>query len=347
MLGLHKDNLGMTQARRLSQFFTNRRAAAKLVQMTQQWLAKQGVRNPMFVEPSAGDAAFFDALPAGRRVGVEVDPALVRKHGFVLTDLNRGGFLSLTARDLGLHQVPKSQIVVIGNPPYSQPRDAGRSKNIALDFVNHAAELGDTVVMILGNTFRRPTTQSKVARHMHLVLDRDVPSNLYTLDGKPHKVHTVFQIWQAKYDRQGRGVPRRESKLLSLVKNGEWGGDWRYVKSTDPAANVRICKWGSHATVGRVDGPAATRQKVQENRRKYAAKQRQGGRTSFNPDQTHYYIAAAYPEDTVRRFRARKHLFEALAKDRTMGNNPDLTLADMVAIFLLPPTKRYVNGHWV
>ncbi len=338
----------LNRSQLLSQFFTNDALARQLVGVLRTTLGPRW-NSAYFVEPAAGDGAFLKYLPKGRSVGVEVDPVLLRRHPeYVGADLEQGGFLSLDARDLGLEGIPPSQIVILGNPPFSTPKFDGRSNNVALDFVNHAAQLGDTVAMILGNTFRRPTTQSKVDPRFHLVFDQNMPHKSFTMDGKPTHVTTVFQIWQAKYDRQGQPVLREPDPMVGLISKGEWGGPWRYVKSTDPSANLRICNWGSHATVGTIDPPEAVRDIVRRNIQALEQRQRSGqSMRNYNPDNSHHYISADDPHAVYDHFVERRYLFAELAEDRTMGQNPDLSYADMLRIYLSPLGTHYIEGQWV
>lgn len=340
----------LSRAQLLSQFFTNDELAQRIVGLLQQVMAREGYRwNALrFVEPAAGDGAFLKYLPRGRSVGVEVDPELLERHPeYIAASLQDGGFLALDASDLGLRGVPRANIVFVGNPPYSVPKFDGRSNNVALDFVNHAASMGDTVAMILGNTFRRPTTQSKIDPRFHLVLDVDMPQKSFTMDGKPAHVTTVFQIWQAKYDARGEPILREKDPFVGLIKRGEWGGDWRYVKSTDPSANVRVCNWGSHVTVGRLDDPRQVAAVVRSNVAAYNQRVRSGeSLKNYDPDQSHYYICADDPVACHRRFAERKYMFEELAQDRTMGQNPDLSYADVLRIYLTPVGVHYRQGKW-
>lgn len=334
----------MSQARLLSQFFTKDQVAQNLVHRLFDYLRSIG-KNPdhmYFIEPSAGDGAFARLLPPERTVAVEVDPALVERHPeYILADLNEGGFLSLTKEDLGLGGIPNSQIVVVGNPPYSQPRWIGRSSVISLDFLNHAMTMADTVAFILGTTFRRPRTHTKIDHAFHVRHDEDLDRQSYTMDGKPHKVATVFQIWQR--DR----VERQDDPFLNVLKKGHWGGDWHYVKSTDPSANLRVCHWGSHVTVGRMNNPDETASIVVENQKKFAAHQASGkSMKNYDPDQSHFYLSAVDPWEAYQRFVARRGIFRQVADDRTMGQNPDLTKVDIVRVYLCDETDYYSKGMY-
>lgn len=341
----------LSRAQILSQFLTKQDVAKQVLQTLKSVLEGQGRSwNSMyFIESSAGDGSFTSLLPAKKTVGVEIDPVLLKRHPeFVGADIKQGGFLGLNAKDLGMERVPRSQIVVGFNPPYSVPRFMGRSKNIALDFVNHGAQLGDTVAMILGNTFRRPTTQSKVDRRFHLIYDVDLAPDSFTMDGQDTKVTTIFQIWQAQYDKKGTPIMRPDDPMLRLVKNGEWGGDWRYVKSTDSSANLRVCNWGSHATVGRLDGPKEVKKIVAENQRKLSERIRSGeSLKNYDPDHSHYYLCANDPYAAYDEFDSKRYLFGELAVDRTLQHNPDLSHSDVVRIYITPHGTHYTQGKWI
>ena len=306
-------------------------------------------KNLYFIEPAAGDGIFLRYLPRPKTIAVEVDPLLLQKHpDYVPASIENGGFLALTPNDLRISKIDRSNVVFIGNPPFSVPKFGGRSNNVALDFVNHAASMGDTVAMILGNTFRRPTTQSKINSKFHLVFDMDLPQKSFTMDGVPTHVTTIFQIWQAKYDDQGNPIPRPIDPFVGIVKKGQWGGDWKYVKSTDPSANIRLCNWGSHATVGNIDNVRETAAIVKRNQLALTEHKKEGkSMKNYDPDQSHYYICADNPRECYKRFVDRKYLFGELAVDRTMGQNPDLSFADVLRIYLTPVGTHYSSGQWV
>ena len=339
----------LTQEHLLSQFFTNDEIVQRLIEILKQYITTWDQH--YFIEPSAGDGAFLPYLPDNHTVAVEVDPVLCKKHPrYIAADLKTGGFLGLTVSNLGLQEVDRSLIVTIGNPPYSVPKNVGRSNNIALKFVNHACSMGDTVAMILPNTFRRPQTQSKIDSRFHLVYDMNMPAFSFTMGGKPKHVTTVFQIWQTKYSA-GNSVLREVDPILKMLKKGKWGGDWYYVRPIDKTANVRVCNWGSCATVGEVDGPEEVQKLVQQNCIQYQQRIQSHAlgqiKKVYDPDQSHWYLHAENPVECVQRFRERRYLFGELAVDRATGHNPDLSHSDVLRIYLTAVGTHYVSGKWI
>ena len=130
-----------------------------------------------FIEPSAGDGAFFDLLPARRRIGLDVAPrhAGVREQDF-LTWERRAGDRSLQ--------------VVVGNPPF------GSRGDLAVRFLNRAAEIADTVGFIVPANFRKFSIHRQLPDELRLIAVRPLPRNSFRLSsGRDYAVNTEFQVW--------------------------------------------------------------------------------------------------------------------------------------------------------
>ena len=147
-----------------------------------------------FVEPGAGSGVFYDLLPDGRRIGIDLLPA--RKE-FV-----RGDFLEWTPPD-------KNRIAVIGNPPF------GYMAWLALVFMNHAAQFADYVGMILPMAFQSDGKGSPKRRvnGLRLVHSETLPPGSFTYaDGKSAKINAIWQIWQ-----RGVNNPKSPTKCDSWL----------------------------------------------------------------------------------------------------------------------------------
>lgn len=156
----------------------------------------------LFVEPSAGNGVFFDLLPKGRRVGLDIEP----RHPEVETK----DFLDYTPTQ-------KRKTVVIGNPPF------GLRGNLALRFINHAYSFADYVAFILPPLFDSDGKGSPMKRVLYsLIHTEKLPSTTFTdPDNRPVKVETVFQIF-AKNQKQTQNKPQRNDlfKVYSLSDGG-------------------------------------------------------------------------------------------------------------------------------
>jgi hypothetical protein len=92
--------------------------------------------------------------------------------------------------------------LVLGNPPF------GRQAKLAIEFINKASEIADTIAFVLPNTMTRYSAQSKVDSTLRLNKSILLPSNSFTLNGKPYDVPCVFQVWSRT------GSCLRESKPM-------------------------------------------------------------------------------------------------------------------------------------
>ena len=113
-----------SHARQLDQFYTDRSLADRLAGVVLARLADRGVAPASlpFLEPSAGEGAFVDALltqaPQARVAGCDLDP----KHPLAV----RQDFFERPASPLD------ERWVVLGNPPF------GKNATLAVRFFNHA-----------------------------------------------------------------------------------------------------------------------------------------------------------------------------------------------------------------
>ena len=138
-----------------------------------------------FVDPSAGEGAFYDLLPDDRRIGVEIVPGRL--------DFERRDFLDWRPAANG------HRYAVIGNPPF------GYRAWLALAFVNHAATFADYIGMILPMAFQSNGKGSPKFRveGAELVQTMALPADAFvSATGQAAKVNALWQVWR-------RGVNNR------------------------------------------------------------------------------------------------------------------------------------------
>ncbi len=139
-----------------------------------------------FVEPAAGEGAFYDLLPEDRRIGIEIVPGR--------TEFETADFLKWKPPMNG------RRLVVVGNPPF------GYRAWLALAFVNHAATFADYIGLILPMAFQSDGKGSPKHRVVgaELVDMRSLPSDAFvTAAGQPAGVNALWQVWR-------RGVNNRK-----------------------------------------------------------------------------------------------------------------------------------------
>jgi hypothetical protein len=157
-------------------FMTKPAVAAYLYDVTKAKIAEHEISFDRWLEPGAGDGAFFTLLPEGS-LGIDIAK---RIDGVVEHD-----FLSFT--DFGNHIY-----ATIGNVPF------GKNASLAIRFFNHAARVSAVIAFIVPRTFRKPSVQNKLDPHFDLVHEEALPDNSFLQNGAEVHVPCVFQIWMKR-----------------------------------------------------------------------------------------------------------------------------------------------------
>ena len=165
----------------LDRFFTKPSVASKCREHLLDVMNKDyaNIENYKFVEPSAGQGAFYDLLPADGRIGIEIMPD---NSEYEITD-----FLSWHPEANG------RSYVVIGNPPF------GYRGWLALAFLNHSATFADYIGMILPMSFQSEGKGSPKHRVIgaELVQSKPLPNDAFTNEeGQSVKLNTLWQVWR-------------------------------------------------------------------------------------------------------------------------------------------------------
>ena len=130
-----------------------------------------------FVEPAAGTGAFYQRLPAQKRLGIDLVPKC--------KDVKSQDFFNVT----DFPSVPKDT-AIIGNPPF------GKRGKLAIAFFNHAARFADIIAFIVPVNFRKFTTHKQLDPSMRFISKLPLPRDAFYLHtGKSYSVNTEFQIW--------------------------------------------------------------------------------------------------------------------------------------------------------
>lgn len=166
----------------LDQYYTNQDVAKVCYGKAVEYLKRQGVSEGdcFFIEPSAGDGAFYDLLPVDRRIGIDICPnrPSIIEHDFLTWN----------------KELPRDKtIVYIGNPPF------GYRGWLALEFVNRAARNADYVFFILPMSFqsigkgspRRRVTGLTLKEYETLPID-----SFHTIDGSKKKINSLWTVWE-------------------------------------------------------------------------------------------------------------------------------------------------------
>jgi hypothetical protein len=162
--------------------------------------------NDLIIEPSAGDGSFikiikdltknykfYDLIPENKEI---------IKQDFLLLDI--------TELDIELDK----RIHIIGNPPF------GRQSSLAIQFIKKCCDFADTISFILPKSFKKDSNKVKFNKFFHLVYEKDLPKNSFTVNGIDCDVPCVFQIWEKKTIE--RIIPKKiEPKNFKFVNKIE------------------------------------------------------------------------------------------------------------------------------
>jgi len=257
-----------TNAKDLNQYFTNSKLAGDVFGLVESIFDPTGSK--LYIEPAAGDGAFFYLMPSNRRIGVDIDAELKSQHPeYIIADFTLQSRESLTSK-------PAKDVIVLGNPPFTKRtvvskasaiknRLTGGCTNMSLKFINHAATMSDTVCFLVGCNMKKLSIQEKINPELHLVHEKIINSQLwkknekiaFTLgvgSKKIDHINIVFQVWQRKYDDAGNMILRKSHFLnVPKLKAGKWhDGDFEIMEATSEHSNIAIRCQGSLELIGDV-----------------------------------------------------------------------------------------------
>ena len=159
--------------------------------------------NDILLEPSAGNGSFSNYLiqKPYRIDAYDIDPKCdyIQQQDFLEFDVN-------LYKDKNVH--------CIGNPPF------GRQSSLAKKFIKKLTLFCDTVSFILPKSFRKQSYQKTFPLNYHLIEEIELGKNAFIIDGKPHNVACIFQIW-VKKDTERFVEPEESEEGFHFVKKPE------------------------------------------------------------------------------------------------------------------------------
>jgi hypothetical protein len=189
------------------QFFTSEKMSVYCFNVLKDKLKELSVNEEdyLFLEPSAGNGSFYKILPEDKRIGLDIEPKL---DGIVKQD-----FLSWTPNS--------NKLICVGNPPF------GLRGNLALRFINHAANFCDFVAFILPPLFDSDGKGSCMGRveNLNLIHSEKINTEFYYPNGDKIKINVVFQIWAKNHSIKKESKIKCDEyvKIYSLTDGGTPG----------------------------------------------------------------------------------------------------------------------------
>ena len=278
----------MNTARALDQFYTDPALARALTARLLAFLDARGLRHVGFLEPSAGEGAFVDALadlrPSAQRWACDLDP----KH----REAQRSDFFAFE----------QTAEVVFGNPPF------GKNATLAVRFFNHAARSARVIAFIVPRTFEKDSLKNRLDDRFELADQTAIDPRSFRLNGENVAVPCVFQIWERL------PVGKRRAAAHAATSHR----DFRFVKDRSEAAFVFQRVGAQAGRTKEVDHPhaaSASHYFLAPNGRLSAATLRKRldsidwdpikGRTAGNPSIGKGELVAAYARAVAERAKPR------------------------------------------
>ena len=265
-----------SHARLLDQFYTDRPLAKTLVAQVMAHVAQRPIADVKWLEPSAGDGAFLDALPA-TAVGMDVDPKSAR---IVKADFTRWSPAQDTI----------GQWAVVGNPPF------GKNASLAIAFFNRAARFAEMIAFIVPRTFEKESVHRRLDLSFDLVEQTAIHPDSFLLDGEPVAVPCVFQIWRKRADgtRRVHAAPVRDHADFTYVERAQ--ADFAFQRVGAAAGTVKALTAKSLAPASHHFLRVTDRSQVQAVRRRLASIDwsEVKGRSAGNPSISKTELVAHY-----------------------------------------------------
>lgn len=166
--------------------------------------------NYVWVEPSAGNGSFLHNIPATiEKIGLDLDP--------MADDIRQQDYLQWELP----HSLKNKKIIVVGNPPF------GRQSSLAKSFITKSCEFATIIAFILPKSFTKPSMFRVFDTKFHQICSTELEKNAFVINGSPHDVPCVFQIWQ-KMDTNRAMDVKAEPRGFTYVKPSVCGSIHQY-----------------------------------------------------------------------------------------------------------------------
>ncbi len=158
----------------------------------------------IYIEPSAGNGKFLDALPHERSIGIDIEPRSDR--------IIAGDYLNWKPEKEGKY-------IAIGNPPF------GLRGQLALKFVNHSYDFADYVCFILPQLFESDGkgVPRKRVKGYNLIHSEKLTTDFEEPNGKPIKVECIYQIWSKYHKNPEYDIKQVDTSVVKIYSLSDGG----------------------------------------------------------------------------------------------------------------------------
>lgn len=149
-------------------------------------------KEDIFIEPSAGSGVFIPYMKTlSKKKNLFFYDIMPEHKNIVKQD-----FLALDTTVLEGDNMFK--IHIIGNPPF------GRQSTLVKQFILKSVQFADTIAFILPRSFKKMSMQSIFPHNWHIMYQKDLGINSFTVNNKDLDVPSVFQIWYKNETKKRR-----------------------------------------------------------------------------------------------------------------------------------------------
>lgn len=176
----HMKQINGLQRNTIDKYYTNPVAVDLCIEYIKKYIYMNDC--DVIIEPSAGDGAFINGIKSltYNQIFYDIEPEN--------EEIIKKDFLTLDIRETGLYGT-ENKIHIIGNPPF------GRQSSLAIKFIKKSCEFADSISFILPKSFKKDSMIKKFPLNFHCVFEIDLPDNSFIVNGIPHNVPCIFQIW--------------------------------------------------------------------------------------------------------------------------------------------------------
>ena len=185
----------------LDKFYTTPETVIECITLLKSTIPIQ--ETDLIIEPSAGNGAFINVIKSLSNNYMFYD--IAPEH----PEINKQDFLTLKLDS-------KSPIHFVGNPPF------GKQSSLAIKFIKKATSYPNTksLSFILPKSFRKDSMKKHFPLSFHLETEMDLSSNVFLVEGEPHNVPCIFQIW-IKKDVNREPIVKLATEDFEFVKKND------------------------------------------------------------------------------------------------------------------------------
>ena len=163
-------------------FYTSEKVAKECWNELKTVLAEKKINSnfDLWLEPSAGNGAFFDLLPQRNRRGIDIRASSN-------SAIEQGDFLKWPIEDFTSKH---KNIITVGNPPF------GKNSSLAVKFFNRSAQFSNCIAMVFPRTFLKKSVQNRLDLNFKLIKNLQLREQSFEFNDEPYSVPCVFQVWK-------------------------------------------------------------------------------------------------------------------------------------------------------